>query len=98
MGLPGTLNDFVEIVGGDPYTLQIYFVVTKGITIGDDYAFRYRAINAVGPGEWSDTAILKAATIPSIPGKPYYIGSTATTITLGLPETIDNGGSKIREY
>jgi hypothetical protein len=57
MGSPGTLNDFVEIVGGDPYTLQIYFVVTKGITIGVDYAFRYRAINAVGPGDWSDTAI-----------------------------------------
>lgn len=52
----------------------------------------------MGPGPWSDTAIIKAATVPSPPGKPYYIGSTASTITLGLPETIDNGGSKIRTY
>lgn len=98
MGRPGTLNDFVEVTGGDPYTLQNYFIVTRDIIMGQDYAFRYRAINAVGPGEWSDTVILKAATVPSPPGKPYYIGSTATTVTLGLPETTDNGGAKIRSY
>jgi hypothetical protein len=98
MGSPGTLNDFVEIVGGDPYTLQTFFVVTQGVSIGEDYAFRYRTINAVGPGPWSDTTIIKAATVPSPPKKPYFISSTASTITLGLLETIENGGSKIREY
>lgn len=98
MGTPGTLNDFVEIVGGDPYTLQTFFIVTKNIEIGNDYAFRYRAINLVGAGPWSDTVILKAATIPTPPGKPYYISSTASTIKLGLVPTDDNGGSKIREY
>jgi hypothetical protein len=66
--------------------------------MGDDYAFRYRAINAIGPGEWSDIVILKAAIFPAPPGKPYYIGSTADSITLGLPQTDDNGGSKIRAY
>jgi hypothetical protein len=98
MGTPGTLNDFVEIVGGDPYTLQTYFIVTKNIEIGNDYAFRYRAINLVGAGPWSDTVVFKAATIPAPPGKPYYISSTATTVKLGLVPTDDNGGSKIREY
>lgn len=66
--------------------------------MGDDYAFRYRAINAIGPGDWSDIVILKAATFPAPPSKPYYIGSTADSITLGLPKTKDNGGSKIRSY
>jgi hypothetical protein len=93
-----TLNDFISIVGGDPHTLQNYFVVTRGIQKGADYTFRYRAINAVGPGPWSDSVTIKAATFPSPPGKPYYISSTSTTITLGLPPSIDNGGSKIRLY
>jgi hypothetical protein len=72
--------------------------VTNGIIKGEDYAFRYRGINAVGPGPWSEIVILKAATIPLNPGKPYYISSNSTSITLGLPETTDNGGSKIRAY
>lgn len=93
-----TLNDFYTIAGGDQYTLQIYFVVTQGITVGQDYAFRYRAINAVGSGPWSDIATLEAATVPLAPAKPEYISSTPTSITLSFSETQDNGGSKITEY
>ena len=52
------LNDFITVVGGDPYTLQLSFVVTKNITKGELYTFRYRAINQVGAGEWSPVAIL----------------------------------------
>ena len=55
-------------------------------------------MNAIGPGEWSDIAIIKAATVPEAPGKPYYISSTADTVTVGLVGTEDNGGSKITEY
>ena len=39
------LNDFVSLVGEDPYTLQLTFVVTTNITKGELYTFRYRAIN-----------------------------------------------------
>ena len=98
MGDPTTLNDFVTIFGGDSYTLQIFFIVTKGIIMGEDYAFRYRGINEIGPGPWSEIGVIKAATIPFPPEEPYYIGSTSTTITLGLLETNDNGGGKIRTY
>ena len=76
-----SLNDFTTIVGGDPYTLQLYFVVTTNITKGELYTFRYRAINQVGAGDWSPTAILQAATVPSAPSQPLYVSSTATTIT-----------------
>jgi hypothetical protein len=92
------LNDFKDIAGGDPYTLQTSCVVSYNITQGQDYAFRYRGINAVGPGAWSQIAIIKAATVPLPPGKPFYIASTPTTIRLGLPKTTDNGGSKILNY
>jgi hypothetical protein len=66
--------------------------------MGEDYAFRYRGINAIGPGPWSNIGVIKAGTIPFPPEEPYYIGSTSTTITLGLPESNDNGGGKIRLY
>ena len=85
-------------MGGEAYTLQTYFIVTHNIVMGEDYAFRYRAINAVGRGEWSDVSVLKAATVPLVPTKPYYITSTASTIKLGLIPTDDNGGAKIRRY
>ena len=48
------LNDFVSVVGNDPQTLQLYFVITKGIVKGQSYALRYRAINSIGSGPWSD--------------------------------------------
>ena len=38
-------DDFLTIVGADPYTLQLTFVVSSNILKGEKYAFRYRAIN-----------------------------------------------------
>ena len=93
-----TLNDFYTIAGGEQYTLQIFFIVTRGIIKGQDYAFRYRSINAIGAGEWSEITYIKAATVPEPPGQPYYIESTSISIKLGLRGTGDNGGSKITEY
>lgn len=93
-----TLNDFVSLAGKETFTLQTYFVVTQGIARGEEYVFRYRGINQVGAGEWSDLVIVKAATIPSHPPQPEYVSSTSTTITLQLFETSDNGGSKITGY
>jgi hypothetical protein len=47
------LNDFESISGNDPQTLSLFFIVTKNVEKGKTYAFRYRAINAVGAGDWS---------------------------------------------
>lgn len=93
------LVDFVSIFGGQGhFTLQNYFVVTLGIVKGEVYAFRYRGINVVGEGQWSDTVLVRAATKPIAPPAPYYVSSTSSTITLGLDETSDNSGSKITSY
>lgn len=92
------MNDFVEVVGGDPFTLQTYFTITKGIEKSETYAFRYRGINAIGAGPWSNISKLDAATVPIPPPKPFYISSTDTTITIGLLGTKDNGGSRILKY
>ncbi len=57
------LRDFVSILGLEPYTLALSFIVTKGIEKGKTYAFRYRAINSVGAGPWSEITELTAATV-----------------------------------
>lgn len=36
--------------------------------------------------------------MPAAPGKPFYISSTDTSITLGLDATKDNGGNKITTH
>jgi hypothetical protein len=92
------LNDFIEVVGGDPFTLQNYFTVTRGINKGQTYTFRYRAVNAIGAGPWSEVAELDAATVPIPPPKPVYVSSTSTSITIAFTPTLDNGGSKIIHY
>lgn len=92
------LNDFETIVGGDPYSLALQFTVTKGIVKGQTYTFRYRAINKVGAGEWSDITQIVAASVPAAPPQPTYDSSTDTTITINLTPTTDNGGSKILEH
>ena len=86
------------MVGADPYSLQVSFTVTRNIVKGEPYFFRYRAINAIGPGQWSELGQITAATVPVAPAKPAYISSTDTTITLSLEHSTDNGGGKIEEH
>ena len=78
------LKDFITISGLDPQTLSLYFIVTKGIEKGKTYAFRYRAINAVGAGDWSPITQINAASIPAAPPRPTYVSSTDTSITLAF--------------
>lgn len=72
--------------------------MTYQIQQGESYAFRYRGINKVGPGAFSDLVIVQAATKPAAPPAPVYVSSTSTSITLSLSETANNNGNKILSY
>jgi hypothetical protein len=74
------LNDFVSISGVNPSTLSLSFIVTQNIIKGKTYVFRYRAVNYVGPGPWSSTTQIIAASVPAAPPKPTYLFSTDTSI------------------
>ena len=57
------------------------------------------AINRVGEGQLSPlSAKIKAASVPSKPGTPFYVSSTNETITLGWNDVSDNGGSLITSF
>ena len=69
-----------------------------GLDRAQTYAFRYRAINVNGPGEWSAQALITAATVPSPPLPPARAGSTDSEIVLALSRTADDGGLAVTDY
>ena len=93
------LNDWETLVGAAPHSLGLEYLTTRGITAGQRYAFRYRAINQVGAGPWSDSATVRAAGKPSAPAKPALVSSDATSLTLAFHQAgFANGGSEILSF
>lgn len=66
------------------------------LTPGQDYKFKYRAINIFGEGIFSDEVTVKAATAPEkiTTAATSIVGSTVQ-ITWAIP---DNKGSEITAY
>jgi hypothetical protein len=55
---------WVDLYGVGPDATETEFIVTSEITRGKTYAFRVRAANINGLGEWSDSTLIKSAGIP----------------------------------
>lgn len=52
----------------------------------------------IGWSEYSPIAFVNAATRPLAPLRPIFVNSTATTVTLNLTRSSDDGGSRITGY
>jgi len=94
----GSNGQFHFVLGGDraKNTLQTSIFLTAekdGIEKGLTYRVRYRAINEIGEGPWSDIAYVRAATLPTAPPSPLASSYDATHVALLLSRTSDNGGS-----
>jgi len=95
-GLNGAFN---TVLGGqEGYTLDSEITITQNIVKGRQYRLRYRAINLIGEGPWSDLAYVVASTFPKAPPKPMYTYVDNTKIDLLFTETQDDGGSVILSY
>jgi hypothetical protein len=93
------LVNWTSIHGNDPHSLSLTYNVSTGLVKGSDYVFRYRAVNQIGGGPWSNYVTIKAAGKPGAPMRPEYQSSTSNSITLYLNHSlIDNGGAKISSY
>ena len=93
------LNDWRSLVGEAPHTLALEHVVSSEIAAGEVYTFRYRAINQVGAGPWSDTMAIRAAGRPSAPAKPTLVACDAESVTLAFDQAgFANGGSEILSF
>ena len=65
---------------------------------GLQYRVRYRGINSVGAGDWSDPTTITASTVPGRPLTPVVTSTDNTQITLTFTAVTDNGGSSILRY
>lgn len=95
----GVNGAFYTILGGEEaYTLDSEITVTSSIVKGRQYRLRYRAINLIGNGPWSDLAYVTASTFPKAPPKPIYTYVDNTKLDLLFTESQDDGGSAILSY
>ena len=62
------------------------------------YRLRYRAMNGVGWGEYSDTLSALCAEPPRPPSAPTLASATGTSMELKFEESEDDGGSRISSY
>lgn len=86
------------VLGGDrsanSLSTSVFLTAEKdGIERGLTYRVRYRAVNEIGEGPWSDVAYVRAATLPEAPPSPVVTFFDATRIDLALSETPNNGGT-----
>lgn len=66
---------------------------------GRTYRLRYRALNGVGWGPYSDVGTALAAQVPLRPAAPTLAAPPAgTSLTLGFKESEDDGGTPITSY
>lgn len=69
-----------------------------GMSLGTTYYIRYRAVNAIGGGAWSDTVSVTTYDVPSAPGTPTLGTETTTGVPLSWSVPTDNGGLAITGY
>jgi len=93
----GHNGDFRFVLGGDrsANTLATSVILTPedGLVAGLDYRVRYRAINEIGEGPWSDSAYIRATTLPYAPPSPTVTSYSASSINFFLGRTEFDGGT-----
>jgi len=63
-----------------------------------NYKIKGVAINKAGQGSESLEVTCFTAAAPGQPGRPVYVGSTSTTITVQWEPVFEDGGSPVTEY
>ena len=95
----GNFGTYTSVQGTINYlSLSLKATIAYGVMRGLQYRVRYRGINTVGAGDWSDPTTITASTVPGRPLTPVEISSDNTQITLTFTAETDNGGSSILRY
>jgi hypothetical protein len=63
------------------------------------YTFKIEAFNILGAGDMSTaSATIRAASVPTAPGKPFEVFVSESQITVSWPASAYNGGDAIITY
>jgi large repetitive protein len=87
---------FVELWNGRGRPEVLSFAVS--LTTGRRYSFRHMALNFNGESPYSAVLEASACESPSPPGRPTWVTSSLTTITLAWERSVDDGGCPVLEY
>lgn len=90
----GRAGEFGDAPKDPSMALKRVVQVVGGLT----YRLRYRALNSVGWGPYSDVRSALAAQAPERPAAPKFVSSTGDSITLLFTESQDDGGSRVTGY
>ena len=96
----GLGGDFASLVGDESSgdSLETDYEIAVGIVDGGLYRFRYRARNVNGWSGFSPIAYVRAASVPARPAAPTLDSVDATSISVSLSRSLDDGGSEILGY
>lgn len=96
----GIGGPYTSLIGGDgaEESLETAFVVSQNITSGGIYRFTYRAKNVNGWSLFSPVTNVKAAARPQRPPAPTFKTATATSVTINMYQSSEDGGDLIINY
>lgn len=90
-------DDFNLVYDGSSKASIVTFTMSNLIP-GKYYRFKVQAVNKIGEGPLSAYKEMYCADIPGVPGQPYLISSTSTSVKFGWTPPVDNGGALITSY
>ena len=70
---------------------------TADLTDGNPYQFAIKAINSLGPSQYSSTTLIIAATVPAKPATPTVTTASSASVQIEWSEPA-TGGSSITNY
>lgn len=79
-------------------TLATLSYTFNSLTASTVYAFKIKAINAIGSSKDSDTSYFACADLPDPPSTPVLETSTTTSISIGWSAPVSSGGMPITGY
>ena len=97
----GEGGNFTSLIGGEGAADSLATTYTNGYNLisGNLYRFKYRARNVNGwSASFSPIAYIRAATRPQRPAAPVFLSVDATSITVQITKTLDDGGSNVLSY
>lgn len=88
----GSITSVFVTLNTAPSTTFSVTTATNGVTGGETYQFKVRAINIFGPGDWSPILSVVAAQAPSQPIAPTVTQSTVYVTIAWTAPTANNAG------
>lgn len=94
----GLAGAFTSLTGFSTNSMATTHTVTKGVVRGRTHRLRYRALNLIGWGPFSEEQGVLAARVPDAPLQPLYQSFVGSVMNIVIQPSPDHGGASISKY